>query len=220
VITAGLPVNTAIINVSGTADGAARFDSTNFQTYWFSPFNTNGTLLEYTVQPGTYAFRIVNPTDAASLFPALSSAQLSQIYTAWTYNSPWATDYLAFDSSALSDSSEYQLFAGAVVPVADLPGFSDAVTAYNSAKTAGYFNQIVSGTGGRHGGTISSTYTFSSAETLVFAVPDFVLSDNAGGVSVLISPAEPPSTMPEPASLLLIGVGLLLISPLARRLRV
>ena len=207
VISTGLPADTAIINISGTADGAALYDPTNFQTYWFSPFNTGGTLLEYTVQPGRYAFRIVNATDAASLYPTLTSAQLSQIYTAWTYNSPWATDYLAFDSTAATNSSEYQLFAGAVTPVADYPGFADANTAYNTAKTSGYFNQIVSGVGGRHGGTVSTTYQFSSAETLIFAVPDYFLSDNGGGVSVLISPAAPPASTPEPASLSLLGIG-------------
>jgi hypothetical protein len=218
VISSGLPANTAIVNISGTADGAARYDLSNFQTYWFSPFSTSGTLLEYTVQPGTYTFRAVNAADAASLYPVLTAAQLAQIYTAWTYNSPWVTDYLVFDSSAVTNSSEYQLFAGAVTPVADYPGFADANTAYNTAKTSGYFNQIVSGVGGRHGGTVSNTYTFSSAETLIFSVPDYLLSDNAGGVSVLISPTAASRT-PEPASFLLIAVGVLAIPLLGHRLR-
>jgi len=216
-MTAGLPADTAIINISGTADGAARYDPT--QTYWFGPFNTTGTLLEYTVQPGTYSLRIVSPADAGSLFPSLTSTELSQLHEAWTYNSPWVTDYLAVDSSALSNPSEYQLFAGAVVPVADLPGFSSATIAYNTAKTSGYFDQIVSGVGGRHGGTVSTTYTFSSAETLVFAVSDYLLSDNSGGVSVLISPAAgPPANTPEPASLLLLFAGFAIFF-LERRLR-
>ncbi len=218
VITTGLPASTAIVNISGTADGAANYDFT--QTYWFGPFNAVGAPLEYTVQPGTYAFRIVSPADAASLFPALSSAQLSQLYTAWTYNSPWVTDYLAFDSSALTNSSEYQLFTGAVVPLADYPGFPNATAAYGAAKAGGYFDQIVSGVGGRHGGTVSSTYTFSSAETLVFAVPDNILSDNAGGISVLISPVvTPPASAPEPGSLLLLSIGSITAWFLGRRLK-
>jgi hypothetical protein len=218
VITTGLPAKTAIINISGSADGAANYDPT--QTYWFSPFEAGGTPLQYSLQPGTYAFQIVNPIDAASLFPALSSAELSQVYTAWTYNSPWVTDYLAFDISALTDSSEHQLFTGAVVPMADYPGFSSAAAAYNAAKAGGYFDQIVIGTGGRYGGTVSSTYTFSSAETLVFAVPDNLVSDNAGGVSVLISPiVTPPTSTPEPGSLLLLTVGSVVIWFLGRRLK-
>src|SRR5581483_3528012 len=79
VVTAGLPANTALINISGTADGASGYDAT--QTYWYSPFNTSSTLLEYTIQPGTYNFRIVNPTDAAALYPSLTPTQLSSMYT-------------------------------------------------------------------------------------------------------------------------------------------
>jgi hypothetical protein len=192
IITSGLPANTAIVNISGTADGAASYNTGSpgapAQTYWYQPFNANGDLLEYTIQPGTYSFQIVDPSDAASLESGLSSAELAAIYTAWTYNTPWATDYLVFDSSAATDPSKSQLFAGAVTPLADFPGFPDATTAYNSAITGGYYDQIVGGVGGRYDGTTSTTYTFTSPETLIFAVPDYFLSDNAGGISVLISP--------------------------------
>ncbi len=218
IITTGLPGNSAIINISGTADGAARFDAT--QTYWYSPFNTSGTLLEYTVQPGTYTFRIVNPTDASTLYPSLTAAQQNQIYTAWTYNSPWVTDYLVFDSSAATNSSLFQLFSGAITPFADYPGFANANTAYNTAKAAGFYDQIISGAGGRYGGTVSTTYTFTAAETLIFAVPDNLLSDNQEGVSVLISPAEaPPVNTPEPASPLLLTIGLAATAILGRSAR-
>jgi hypothetical protein len=214
IITSGLPAGTAIVNISGTADGAAEYNSASpgapAQTYWYQPFNTNGDLLEYTFQPGTYSFRIVDPSSAASLEPTLTSTELAQIYTAWTYNSPWATDYLAFDSSATADSTESQLFAGAVTPLADFPGFLNAADAYNSAITGGYFDQIVSGVGGRYDGTTSTTYTFTSAETLIFAVPDYYLPDNAGGVSVLIS--EETAATPEPGMLIpLIGGAMILV---------
>jgi hypothetical protein len=212
VITSGLPAGSAIVNISGTEDGAAEYNtgSPHAQTYWYDPFNINGDLLEYTVQPGTYSFRIVDPAAAASLEPGLTSAELASIYTAWTYNTPWATDYLVFDSSAATDPSEYQLFTGAVTPLADYPGFANATDAYNSAITGGYYDQIVSGVGGRYDGTTSTTYTFTSAETLIFAVPDYYLPDNAGGVSVLISKVS--ATTPEPGMLIpLIGGAMFLV---------
>lgn len=217
VITAGLPANTALVNISGTADGASGYDST--QTYWYSPFNTSSTLLEYTIQPGTYNFRIVNSTDAAALYPSLTTTQLNSVYTAWTYNSPWVTDYLVFDSSAATNSSEYQLFAGAVTPSMYGLGFGSADDAYNTAKSDGYYDQIVAGVGGRYHGTTSTDYTFSSAETLIFAVPDYDVNDNGGGISVLITPASMPSTgTPEPASLLLVMAGLGAMPWLRRRI--
>ena len=49
VITANLPANTAIVNISGTQDGAASYNGD--QSLWYHPFSTVGTLLEYTVQP-------------------------------------------------------------------------------------------------------------------------------------------------------------------------
>src|SRR5579871_1333287 len=77
VITANLPADTAIVNIDARADGAAAFNGD--QSLWYQPFNTSSSLLEYTVQPGTYAFRVVNPSDAAAMFPSLSSGQTSQI---------------------------------------------------------------------------------------------------------------------------------------------
>src|ERR1700743_2432208 len=72
VITANLPAYTAIVNIDGRADGAASYNGD--QSLWFQPFNTGSTLLEYTIQPGTYVFRAINPADAAKLFPALTQA--------------------------------------------------------------------------------------------------------------------------------------------------
>ena len=196
IITSNLPANTAIVNISGTQDGAA-VDSGANAPLWYQPFFTGGAtqLLEYTVQPGTYGFRILNPADAAQLFPALTAAQLSQIFTGWTYNSPWATDYLAFDSAAATNSSLPQLFDGAF---SNTNGtwytYGSAASAYNAAIAGGFYNLIRTGPDGRNGfngqnGTVFRTsYTFASATTLIFAVPDYFLPDNNGGVSVLISP--------------------------------
>jgi hypothetical protein len=113
VISSNLPPGTAIVNISGTQDGAFGYNSD--QSLWYQPFSTGGAaqLLEYTIQPRTYGFRLVNPSDAAQLFPALTAGQLSQIFMAWTFNSPWVTDYLVFDSSAATNASVPQLFDGA-----------------------------------------------------------------------------------------------------------
>ena len=180
VITANLPANTAIVNIDGRADGAANYDGG--QTHWFQPFNTGGTLLQYTVQAGTYSFWPINPADAAARFPALTQQQTNQIYTAWTYNSPWILDYLVFDSSAATNSSVPQFFDGAQ----DI-SYGNAIAAYTNAFLRGTYNQLH--TAGRLGTNIATTYTFTNTTTLIFVVPDNVLSDNSGGVSVLVFPS-------------------------------
>jgi hypothetical protein len=127
---------------------------------------------------------------AAAQFPALTSSQLSQTYTAWTYNNPWVTDYMVFDSAAATNHSLPQLFSGAITPMSDLPGYSSATAAFNTAETKGFANQIVDSPGGRYFGTVKTRRTFSAPETLVFIIPDNGLSDNGGGVSIVISPAS------------------------------
>jgi hypothetical protein len=209
VITANLPANTAIINVSGTADGAAGFNGN--QTLWFQPFNTSNTLLEYTVQPGVYDFRIVDPADAGALFPSLTAGQLSQIFTAWTFNAPWITDYLVFDSAAATNPALSQIFTGAVSPA----GASNAAAAYNAAISGGYFDQII--LGAINSGNVQTQFQFTQPETLIFAVPDNILSDNNGGVSVLISPASTTVGTPEPASLLVTAAGIAALAFVRRR---
>jgi hypothetical protein len=184
VITTNLPSNTAIVNISGTQYGAGSYSGTG-QAYWYQPFAaTAGPLLEYTIQPGTYTFRVVDPADAQTIYPALTQAQASNIFTGWTYNSPWIETYLVFDSSAASNSGVSQLFSGAD----QQPGSNNAQAAYNLAVSGGYYNQISVGS---RTATPTSTYTFANPQTLIFAVPDYALGDNSGGVSVLISRTFP-----------------------------
>lgn len=194
IITANLPANDVIINISGTQDGSADYSGAN-QAFWYEPFSTLGaaSLLEYTMQPGTFGFRVIDPADAAQMFPSLTSTQLSQMYTAWTFNSPWVTDYLVFDSSAATNSSVYQLFDGAFSNTNGVNWltYSDAAAAYAGAITNGFYNLIRPGPAGRSGTNYITSYTFRTAETLIFAVPDYDLGDNSGGVSVLIAPAAP-----------------------------
>ena len=193
VITANLPAGTAIINIDATQDGAANYSGPN-ASLWYQPFSTLGVghLLEYTVQPGSYGFRVINPTDAARMFPALTAAQTSQMFSGWSWNTPWATDYVVFDSSATNNASAYQLLDGAFSNTngVDWTFYGDAASAYQGAITNGFYNLIRSGPAGRAGTNFTTIYTFSVAETLIFAVPDYDLSDNSGGVSVLISSAN------------------------------
>ena len=186
VIATNLPASTAIVNIDARADGAGAYDAG--QDHWYQHFSSAGagSLLTYTVQPGTYEFRLTKPSLATVEFPALTSRQLQQLFTAWSYNNPWVTDYMVFDVSAATNTSEAQIFAGGVVSTT----YGSAEAAFDAAVASGYANKIIVGPGGRYTRTPATQYTFTVAETLVFAVPDYGLGDNAGGVSIVISPAS------------------------------
>ncbi len=218
IISTNVPAGAAIINISGTADGAASYGGSTGsmqvlgpnQDDWYQPFDSGG-LLEYTFLAGTYEFRIINQATAQTMFPSLTAGQVGQISTgAWTYNTPWVTDYLAFDSSAASNSSEHQLFAGAVTPYAPTTtgftggGYDNSTDAYNEAINDGDYDEIVTGTG-RYTGTVQTSYTFAAPETLIFTVADYALGDNSGSVSVLVT------SVPEPASILILGFGAVML---------
>ncbi len=187
VITTNLPAGMAIINISGTQDGAGASSGTN-QSLWFQPFSNAGQLVEYTIQPGTYTFRVISPTDAAYTFPALTGPQLSSMWTGWTYNTPWLDDYLVFDSSAVSNSAESQLFSGAEGVPDDGVNSLNATTAYNWVIANGTYNNVYVG---NRLVAPEKTYTFTFPRTLIFSIPDNAVTDNAGGVSVLIAPVSP-----------------------------
>jgi hypothetical protein len=190
VITANLPPSTAIININAKQDGAASWNGG--QDSWFQPFFTGGAtgLLQYTIAPGTYQFRLTNPTLAAAQFPPLTAGQLSEIFTAWTYNAPWITDYFVFDSAGATNPSVPQIFAGAIRPIGLTGGTGSASEAFDFATTYEYDDVIVTQPGGRVTGTRTTLYTFNTPEVLTFVIPDNVLSDNNGGVSVVISLAS------------------------------
>ena len=182
VITASLPAGTAIVNIDAQQDGTANYNGD--QSLFYSPFSTQGaaSLLTLPVTAGTYTFTIIDPADAAVQFPLLTAAQLGTLYTAWTYNSPWITDYMVFDISAATNPNIPQLFDGSPDPTS----FGDAQSAYNDAVANGYANEIRAGPTGRDGTVFTTTYTVAADTTLVFAVPDNGLYDNSGGVSVVV----------------------------------
>ena len=186
IISTNLPAGDVIVNTSGTEYGADTYSGPN-QIYWQLPFTADGkSLLEYTIQPGTYTFRVIDPTDAAAAFPSLTTPQLNSMYAAWTYNSPWIEATLVYSAAAIGNSSMNQLFSVAENSTAG----SNAQQAYNYSISQGTFNQLF--VGARNANPVLS-YTFATTTTLVFAVPDNGLYDNGGGTSILIAPA---TTMP------------------------
>jgi hypothetical protein len=214
IINTNLAPGDTIVNIGGATDGAAAFDGG--QDRWFQPFNSSNQLLEVTLQPGTYSFRLLNQTDAASLFPSLTATQLAEIGGgAWTFNSPWTTDYMVFDSSAATTPSEPQLFSGAINAAGST--FSSASAAYSAAIAGGYYNKIVVN-GGRYTGTTASQFTIAATETLIFVVPDYFLPDNNGIESILISSASSGAAAPEPGTWGLLAAGIAAMA-LFRRVR-
>ena len=169
----------ATININALASGAQPGPR---QAFWHDPFNA----VSLNLSAGTYDFQIVDP-------PIDSSAT----YTAWSYNTPFITNYLVFLSTDLT----HELFDGAV---------SDAVIR-TTAQSA--FNATVAA------GNDKTTFTFATPVTLLFAVPDNVLADNQAGVSVRVQPGAV-NAIPEPASAALFagGVGATLLA-IRRRLR-
>jgi hypothetical protein len=193
VITTNLPSGTTIVNIDSRADGAGAFSSDSAQSFWYQPTPTAPSV---TLLAGTYRFRIIDPSDAATLYPNLTSSQRNQIYTGWTFNSPWSENYLVFKSSALNDPNEFQLFDAALDPAGTVYG--SAAAAYSGTIANGYYNKIRPAPPGRAGTALcdyEGLYTLSATTTLLFVIPDNGLSDNTGGVSVLVSAVpNPPSS--------------------------
>lgn len=190
VINTNLPVGTSIVNIDARADGAGSFNGD--QSLWFQPTPTAPSV---TLPAGTYRFRIINPSDAATLYPNLTSTQRNQIYSGWTFNSPWVENYFVFKSSALSDPSEFQLFDGALDPAGT--SYSSADAAYSGTIANGYYNKIRPAPPGRSGTAAcdyqsGGLYTLSATTTLLFVIPDSGLFDNSGGVSVVVTAVPNP----------------------------
>ena len=187
VINTNLPSNVEIVNILGTADGASGNNPGIGE--FSSPYSTDPTL---TLAAGTYEFFLVDPADAAAAFPSLSATQLGTIQTAWTFNSPWTTDYVVFDGSAVTDPSKTQLFDGANGTYNEGTTYGSQQAAYDAARSQDYYDNIR--VGDRTSLNFQKTYTLTSAETLVFAIPDYYLGDNAGGVSVVVEAVPEPKT--------------------------
>lgn len=206
IISTNLPSNTYIVNIDATTDGSA--NSYDGQNHWNSGFGINNKL---TLGPGTYSFALVSKADAAGLFPNLTGSQLGQIFTDWTYNSPWITDYFVDDAN---NNGGPDLFSGGIsgripnyysYPGATSAGFQQAGQAYSALKASGMLDQIF--VGGRFTGTQQSSFTLAQTTTLQFYIPDGGVYDNAGGVSVIVRNAQ---AVPEPMTLALISASTLI----------
>lgn len=190
IITNNLPAGTIIVNINSTQDYAAAYDGD--KAHWYSPGSTLGPsqILQYTFSPGNYTFRIVDPADAAQLFPTLTAAQTNQIYTGWTFNSPWLTTYNVFDSSATNNASEAQLFDGASgtnYGNGSIRTFGGPQAAYDAAIADGSYKLIRTGPAGYDSLNFTNVYTVTNTQTLLFVIPDQGPQDNNGGVSVLVT---------------------------------
>ena len=210
VISTNLPAGTEIVNINAQADGVGTYSGDADQSFFYQP---TGTAPSLTLPAGTYQFSITDPADVATAYPTLTAAQRNQVYTAWTYNTPWTEDYLVFASTALTNANENQLFDGALQPgIPNDQTFSSAQAAFDGTVANGYFNKIRPAPPGRAGdaSTYLTQYTFGAATTLLFVIPDNILSDNSGGVSVVVT-----SVVPEPSTWALVMVaaagGLLLL---------
>ena len=207
IITTNLPAGTTIMNIDGTVDGATGNDPAG--GLFSQPYPTD---ISISVPAGTYEFSVIDPADAIAEFPALSAAQIAEIQTGWTYNPPgnttWTTDYVVFDLAATTNPNETQLFDGGDDTYDAADNYNSAQEAYDAARAGGYYNDIR--TGSRDTTTVEKSYTFTSPTTLLFAVPDYYLSDNAGGVSVVVQ------SVPEPGAMTLLGAGGLLLMAAGR----
>jgi len=209
IINSNLPAGVSIVNVDGRADGSTTFSNDAPQSFWYGPTASAVTTASLAVVPGTYTFRVISPADAAIQFPLLTPAQRAQMFTAWTYNSPWTTNYMAFTTAAVGNTTVSQIFDGGSVPAGVSYNTSSPANAYASLISSGYDNNLRLAPPGRAGTTVadfaSESYTFTSPTTVIFAVPDNGLSDNNGGVSIVVSAPEPTS-----AAVLAIAAGTLL----------
>jgi len=202
-----LPAGMAIINISAAqcgnsppsgvscnaidevvgGNGTLSSDGMN-QSLWYAPINKPaGQLLEYTLQPGTYTFRLINPSDASMIFGPSVGAAVD--WTAWANISPWGEDYLVFDASAATTHTESQLFSGGAGVPTDGVNDISATAAYNYEITNGLYNNIFVQ---NRNATPQQTVTFplmgTGPETVIFSVPKYDLSVDQGGVSLLIAP--------------------------------
>jgi hypothetical protein len=87
----------------------------------------------------------------------------------------------------VTNNTIYQLFDGAF----GIRSFGNASDAYHGMISDGYADVLRVGPLGRDSTNYVTSFTFTNSATLIFVVPDNVLSDNNGGVSVLVRPVIP-----------------------------
>ena len=144
IIATNVPSGVAIVNINGQQDGCC------------APFSSVGQLLEYALQPGTYTFRVIDPADALSLFPSLTTTQQNSMWTAWSNNSnQWETDYLVYAGSTEVFFGAY----GSHQTGDPASAYADAVSG-NGGTVTPYFNEVLPPSSG----TPQTTFTFAGPD--------------------------------------------------------
>lgn len=188
ILSENLPKGTTIVNIDGKVDGTAGHDD---KWVFYGPFSKE---LKVDLPAGTYRFQVINKEDAAKSFPSLTPEQLKQVGEAWTFNSPWQTNYQVF--TAFKPDAR-AIFAGAcssAVPGMNfIPGgYGSSAEAYKAAREGHYADKIwITGKTDP-----VSTYSFESPTTLYFGIGDDGLYDNKGVLSLVVSPANVASAAP------------------------
>jgi len=110
-----------------------------------------------------------------------AAGQPGALFKAWSYNvftSSWAWAFVMADDATRKTIQYYEAAGG-------------------SSEAAVAANPLVQ--------NFSASFSLAAPQTLVFTLRDYYVPDNAGGISILISPANP---VPEPASAALLAMGL------------
>ena len=112
-------------------------------------------------------------------------------FRAWSYNvhtSSWAWAFVMADEATRKTIQYYGVASG------------------NSENAVASLPEVQN---------FSASFSLPAAQTLVFTLRDYYVRDNAGGISILISPTNP---VPEPTTAALLALGLA-ATVVARRLR-